>query len=48
MYNFSKTFFSKTKAESFVKYLAANNAEDITVWTCLDGFNQTQYSVRWN
>lgn len=48
MTRFSKNFFSKLKAEAFVKFLNANGIEDVTVWIYKDAFNQTQYSVRWN
>lgn len=48
MTNYSRTFFSKARAERFAEQLKASGAEDIQIWNGTDGFGQTQYTVKWN
>lgn len=48
MWNYTKSFFSKKRAEEFAKQLEKQGAEDIAIWSGRDAFDQTQYTVKWN
>lgn len=48
MFNYRKNFFSKVRAEKFVKELKAQGITEIIISTSRDAFNQTEYSVDWN
>lgn len=43
----SRTFFSRTKAESFAEILKAQGFESVKIWMDMDGFKQTIYIVKW-
>ena len=47
-YNYTKTFFSKTRATAFADQIKKNGAEDVTVWNGTDAFGQINYTVKWN
>ena len=48
MFDYRKNFFSKVRAEKFVKELKAQGITEIVISTSRDAFNQTQYTVDWN
>lgn len=48
MFNYRKNFFSKVRAEKFVKELKMQGITEIAIGTSKDAFNQTQYTVDWN
>lgn len=42
MWNYTKTFFDRNKANEFAKQVNGQ------VWIGTDAFNQTIYTVKWN
>ena len=46
-FKMSRTFFSRTKAESFAEILKAQGFESVKIWMDMDGFKQTIYIVKW-
>lgn len=48
MYRYSKSFFSRKRAEYFAEHLELVGIEDICITAAKDGFGQTQYRVQWN
>lgn len=45
----SKTFFSESRANSFVEQLKSKGvAKDVSVESRRDAFNQEEYTVKWN
>jgi hypothetical protein len=49
MFNHSKNFWSKRRANSFVGYLKDNGHGDLQVWTERDRLNNCIiYHVKWN
>lgn len=46
--NYSKTFFTESRAKAFAEQLKKNGAEDIYISASKDGFGQNQYRVHWN
>lgn len=48
MRKYSRSFFSGKKAEAFAAILKKQNAVDVVIWSGLDAFSQTVYTVRWN
>jgi hypothetical protein len=45
MFNFSKVFFSKVRANKFIESLGCREVE---LWSGRDAFGQTIYTVKWN
>lgn len=49
MHDYSKVFFSESRAKKFIaETLEANGVKDYSVTSFLDAFDQTQYRVSWN
>lgn len=44
----TRTFFSKKRAEDFVKYLNSQGIKKAAIWNGRDGFGQVIYTVKWN
>ena len=49
MFDYSKSFWSKKRADDFVEYLKSNGHDEIQIWQERDRMNHcTVHIVKWN